>query len=178
MNESSRYRTAGAVYLVVGLAVMTITVMTPEMASAERRADLIHLAIGLPFFGLFALAIAYGDRAVAWLLRALRMAPEKAAHVGRWTREKLVMLLCLSALGRTFVFAASGLGWKPAIGWRPLALAMEVVPATPRMLINAVLMAIILIFLVRASWVPFVRRFRSPEQMVGQAPPCETPAPD
>ncbi len=158
MNDSSRYRIAGAIYFVLGSAVMAITVMTPELASPARRADLIHLAIGLPFFGLFALLIAYGDRAIAWLLRVVRVAPEKAARGGGWAREKLVMLLTLSALGRTFVFAANGLGWKPAVAWRPFAMAMEVVPATPRMLLNACLMAIILIALAWASWVPFLGR--------------------
>lgn len=160
MNDSSRYRTAGAIYFVLGVAIMAITVATPELASPERRADLIHLAIGLPFFALFALAIAYGDRALAWLLRGVRVAPEKAERAGRWTREKLVMLLTLSALGRTFVFAANGIGWKPGIDWQPFTLAMEVVPATPRMLINAFLMAIILVVLARASWMPFLRRLR------------------
>ncbi len=160
MSDASRYRTAGAIYFVLGVAVMAITVLTPELASPERRVDLIHLAVGLPFFALFALLIAYGDRALAWLLRLVRVAPEKAASAGRWTREKLVMLLTLSALGRTFVFAANGIGWKPSVAWRPFALAMDVVPATPRMLINALLMAIILIALARASWLPFLRRKR------------------
>lgn len=157
MNDS-RYRVAGVIYFVLGLTVMTITVATPELASPERRADLVALAVGLPFFGLFALLISYGDRVIAWLLRAARMAPEKAARAGLWAREKLVMLLTLSALGRTFVFTANGLGWKPAVGWRPFTMAMEVVPATPRMLINALLMAIILVALARASWVPFLQR--------------------
>lgn len=160
MGESSRYRTAGAIYFVLGSTVMAITVMTPELASPARRADLIHLAIGLPFFGLFALLIAYGDRAIAWLLRVVRVAPEKARRAGRWTREKVVMLLTLSALGRTFVFAANGFGWKPAVAWGHFDLAMESVPATPRMLINAFLMAIILVALARASWVPFLDRKR------------------
>ncbi len=161
MSSSDRYRATGLIYFVLGATIMAITVWTPELASPERRGDLIQLMIGIPFFALFALLIAYGDRAFAWLLRALRVAPEKAASAGRWTREKLVMLLSLSALGRTFVFAANGLGWKPGIDWRPFSFAMEVVPATPRMLINAVLMAIILVFLVRASWVPFVQRLRN-----------------
>ncbi len=163
MNNGSRYRTAGAIYFVLGLAIMAITVATPELASPERRADLIHLLVGLPFFALFALAIAYGDRAVAWMLRLVRVAPEKAASAGLWAREKLVMLLTLSALGRTFVFAANGLGWKPGITWRPFAAAIESVPATPRMLINALLMAIILVVLARASWVPFLRRLKGRE---------------
>ena len=158
MQYTSRYWIAGAIYFVLGAAIMVITVATPELASPERRGDLIQLAIGIPFFALFALVIAYGDRAFAWLLRLGRMAPKKAARGGRWAREKLVMLLTLSAIGRTFVFAANGFGWKPGIDWRPFTFAMEVVPATPRMLINAFLMLIILVALARASWVPFLRR--------------------
>ena len=158
MTDSSRYRIAGLIYFALGAAIMAITVLTPGLASPERRTDLIHLAAALPFFALFALAIAYGDRAVAWLLRLARMAPEGALRAGSWTREKLVMLLTLSALGRTLVFASGGLGWKPGIEWRPLALSMESVPAAPRMLINAMLMAIIVVVLARASWVPFIKR--------------------
>ena len=160
MSETPSYRTTGVIYFVLGALIMTITVLTPGLASPERRADLIHLAIGLPFFALFALAIAYGDRAFAWLLRLARMPPERAARAGRWTREKLVMLLTLSALGRTFVFAANGLGWKPGIDWRQFALSMEAVPPMPRMLVNAALMTVIVVVLARAAWLPFLRRLR------------------
>lgn len=158
MEEPNRYRSAGAIYFVLGTVIMAITVLTPGLASPERRTDLIHLAIGLPFFALFALLIAYGDRAVAWLLRLVRVRADKAGRIGFHVREKLVMLLSLSALGRTFVFAANGLGWKPSLAWRPFALSMEAVPPMPRMLINAVLMVVIVVVLVRASWVPFLRR--------------------
>ncbi len=51
-KDSSRYRAAGAIYFVLGAAIMAITVLTPGLASPERRTDLIHLAIGLPFFAL------------------------------------------------------------------------------------------------------------------------------
>ena len=136
MTDSSRYHTAGAIYFVLGSVIMAITVLTPGLASPERRTDLIHLAIGLPFFALFALAIAYGDRALSWLLHLLRAAPERAERAGRWMREKLVMLLTLSALGRTFVFAANGLGWKPLLSWRPFDFSLESIPPMPRMLPN------------------------------------------
>ena len=70
-------------------------------------------------------------------------------------QEKLTMLLSISALGRTLVFLANAAGWRPR--WRP-ALSFE--PAEPdlRMLINALLMAVIFVFLVRASWIPWWRR--------------------
>ncbi len=158
MSARPSYPAAATIYFVLGALIMAITVLTPGLASPERRADLIHLAIGLPFFALFALAVAYGDRAFAWLLRGARMAPEKAARAGRWTREKLVMLLTLSALGRTFVFTANGLGWKPGVDWRPFAVSMEAIPPMPRMLVNAALMAVIVVVLARVSWVPFLRR--------------------
>ena len=160
MSETSRYRRAAAIYFVLGVTIMAITALTPGLASPARRADLIHMAIGLPFFALFALAIAYGDRAVAWLLRVARMAPDKAARAGCWAREKLVMLLTLSALGRTFIFAAGGLGWKPGVDWRPFALSMEAVPPMPRMLINAALMTVIFVVLARVAWLPFLCRLR------------------
>ncbi len=167
MADPNRYRAAGAIYFVLGVLIMGITVLTPGLASPERRADLIHLAIGLPFFALFALAIAYGDRAVAWLLRLFRIAADSAVRLGLQVREKLVMLLTLSALGRTLVFAASGLGWKPSLSWRPFAFALEAIGPMPRMLLNAVLMAIIVVVLARAAWVPFLRRRGARTQMDG-----------
>ena len=154
----SRYVVAGAVYFVLGCAIMAITVLTPGMASEQRRADLAHLLIGLPFFALFAVMIAYGDRLVAAALGAVRTDGDRASRIGSWVREKLTMLLTLSALGRTFVFAANGLGWKPGLDWPSLAISMEAAPPMPRMLVNALLMSVILVLLIRAAWVPFVRR--------------------
>ena len=145
MDDPSRYRRAGAIYFVLGLVIMAITALTPGLASPERRADVAHLLVGLPIFGLFALLIAYGDRIL-----------------GSWLREKITMLLTLSALGRVFVFAANGVGWKPGFSWRPVAVAFQSVEPTPRMLINAVLMAVIVVVLFRASWLPFLRRIRKP----------------
>ncbi|MCP3961067.1 MAG: hypothetical protein GY719_24745 [bacterium] len=143
MDESSRYRRAGAIYFVLGVVIMAITVLSPGLASPERRGDVVHLLVGLPFFGLFALVIAYGDRVL-----------------GSWLRQKITMLLTLSALGRVFIFAANGIGWQPGISWRPVAVAFQSVEPTPRMLVNAVLMAVIVVVLFRASWLPFLRRFR------------------
>ncbi|MEM7353371.1 MAG: hypothetical protein AAF657_21425, partial [Acidobacteriota bacterium] len=120
-----------------------ITVLTPELASPERRADVVHLLVGLPFFAVFALLIAYGDRLL-----------------GTWLREKLTMLLTFSALGRMFVFTANGLGWKPGINWLPIAVNFQSTEPTPRMLINALLMGVIVVLLVRAAWVPFFRRLK------------------
>lgn len=142
--ERARYRQAGAAYFGLGVLIMGITVLTPELASPQRRADVIHLLVGLPFFAAFALLIAYGDRVL-----------------GAWLREKITMLLTLSALGRVFVFTANGFGWKPGISWRPIAVAFQSVEPTPRMLINAVLMAIIVALLVRAAWLPFIRRLKA-----------------
>ena len=159
--EPNRYRAAGAIYFALGALIMAITVLAPGLASPERRADLVHLLVGLPFFALFALLIAYGDRAVARLLRLFRVGVDKAERIGLHVREKLVMLLAFSGVGRTFVFAANGLGWKPGVSWRPFTFSLEPVAPTPRMWINAVLMAIIVAVLVRAAWVPFLRRRRA-----------------
>ncbi len=164
-TPSDLYRLTGAVYFVLGSTVMAITVMTPGLASPERRTDLVHLLIGLPFFALFALMIAYGDRPVAALLRSLGRDSEAANRAGLWVREKLTMLLTLSALGRAFIFSANGIGWKPGISWFPFAFSIEPVPAMPRMLINALLMLIIISFLVRAAWIPCIKRWRGNSSM-------------
>lgn len=153
-SRETLYLQAGWVYLGLGSAILLVTAASPGLLAAERRADLIHLLVGLPFFVLFALMIGRGDRLFSWPLRPFA-GPEKARSVGRWCQEKLTMLLSVSALGRTLVFFANAAGWRPR--WRP-ALRFE--PAEPdlRMLINALLMAVIFVFLVRASWIPWWRR--------------------
>lgn len=139
----SRYRTAGAVYFLLGSAVMAITVLTPGLASPERRSDLVQLLVGVPFFALFAALIAWGDRLV-----------------GSWAREKLTMLLTLTGLGRVFVFTANGLGHKPRLDFETWSLSLESIDPMPRMLLNALLMSTIVAFLVRAAWIPFFERHR------------------
>ena len=145
-----RYRMAGAVYLALAGVIVALTVASPELASPERRADVIHLLFGLPFIALFGLLIAYGDRIFAALVR-WQVGAERAAAVGCWLQEKLTMLLTLSALGRTFFYLANGLGHQPRL--RP-EIALVAVDPNPKMLINAVLMAVIVIFLVRAVLSP------------------------
>ena len=139
--SQARYRRAGLIYLVLGTVILAVTVATPELASPERRADLIHLLVGLPFFALFAAAIAWGDRVL-----------------GRWLREKLVMLLTLSAIGRTLVFVSNALGYQPRFRG---GFQVEDIDPSPRMWINAVLMAIIVVQLARASWIPWWKARKS-----------------
>lgn len=131
----ARYRRAALIYCVLGVVILAVTVATPGLASPERRADLVHLLVGLPFFALFAAAIAWGDRLL-----------------GRWLHEKLVMLLTLSAIGRTVVFVGNALGYQPRLRG---GFQVESIDPFPRMWINAVLMAIIVVQLARASWIPW-----------------------
>ncbi len=156
-----RYLQAGAVYFVIGCSIMAITALTPGLASPERQEDLGHLLIGLPFFALFAILIAFGDRLVASLFRLLGTGAEKAGHRGRWLQEKLTMLFTFSALVRTFLFGANGIGWKPGFSLRPFDFTMEAVPPMTRMLFNALLMLVILFFFFRAAWLPFFRRLQA-----------------
>lgn len=151
------YRRAALAYAVLGSAVVLLTVLTPELARPERRADLVHLAVGLPIFFLFAGLIAWGDRAFAALARPFVEAP-RAIAIGGWLREKLVMVLCLTAAGRTFVLFCNGIGLRPRLGSPPQLLRFESVEAEPRLVLAAVLMASILVPMVRASWIPFLRR--------------------
>lgn len=145
-------------YGVMGAVILLLTVATPEMVRPERRADIAHLVVGLPFFALFALAIALGDRWVARILIAGGRAPDRALRVGRWFREKLVILISLSALARTFVFAANGMGFRPRFQGSLLNVAFESSAPEPRLLFAALLMATIFAFLVRAAWLPFFGR--------------------
>ncbi len=153
-ESRARYRRAGAVYFLLALAIVGLTAAHPALASPERRADLVHLLVGLPFIALFALLVAFGDRIVAAPLRWLGAAPERAGRAGRWGQEKLTMILTLSALGRALFYLASGVGRRPRL--RP-SLGIETVAASSEMLLGAVLMAVIVVFLARASWVPFLR---------------------
>ena len=156
-EQEAAYRRAGIVYCILGLVILGLTVASPQLASPERRTDLIHLAVGAPFFFLFAWLIASGHRLFGWLARPFTRSREGAAGVGRWWREKLVMLLTLSALGRTCVFVLNGFGFRPRLrdGFQ-----LESVAANPKMFVNAVLMAIILGLLARASWGSFLKRRR------------------
>lgn len=160
-GQQQRYRLAGWVYGLLGSAILALTVATPALASPERRSDIIHLLVGLPFFVLFALAIAQGHRAFAALARLLRVTPPRANAIGWWLREKLVMLLSVSAVARTLVFVGNGLGHRPRVLRDPVRMVLESVEPTPRMLVNALLMAIICACLVRASWLPFLERWRA-----------------
>ena len=157
-TAQARYRLAGFVYLVVAMAVIGLTVTNPALASEERRADVAHLLVGLPFIGVFAALIAWGDRVFAVPARWVVGSVGRAASIGRWIREKVVLLLTLSALGRTAVFAANGFGVQPRLN---VGVALEAIPPNPKMLINAVLMAILVVLLARASWVPFLKRWPS-----------------
>lgn len=153
-ESRARYRWTGAVYLALALVIVGLTVATPELAAPERRQDIIHLLVGLPLIVLAAALIAWGDRMVAAPLGWLGASPDKAGRVGRGVQTVLTMLFTLSALGRTLFYLFNGFGLRPRLG----PLALESVPAEPKMLINALLMATILWFLARASWVPFLRR--------------------
>ncbi len=152
-----RYRRAGIVYFVLAMVIVILTVANPELASPERRADIAHLLVGLPFIAAFAYLVARGDAVLAAVSRLFGASAEKAARIGAWLHEKLVMVLTLSALGRTLFYIGNGIGHRPRL--RPW-FEIEAAPANPKMLINAVLMTVILVLLARASWVPFVQRLR------------------
>lgn len=154
------YRRAGLAYGVLGAVILVVTVASPGLAQPERRADIAHLLAGLPFFALFALAIAYGNRAFAALARGLGASTGRADRVGDWMREKLVMLLTLSGLGRTAVFLGNAVGHRPRLRSGPWRFELDTVEADPRMWINALLMATICGFLVRSAWLPAWRRWR------------------
>lgn len=146
------------VYIGVGMLVVLITLLTPGLVSPGRYSEVAQLIFALPFFLLFGALIARGDRIVAAVARRFRVAPERSERIGQWVQEKLTMLLTLSALGRTFVFASNAVGWQPEIHARPLALHLHPIDPLPLMLINAVLMAIIVAMLARAAWLPFMKR--------------------
>lgn len=148
LARARRYRQAGAVYVVLGLSVVAVTVWSPEMLAPERRQDFVHLLIGLPFFFVFGLAIAYGDRIVAAPLRWMGVSAPRVTRLGRGCQRVLTILLSLSAGVRTVIFAANAVGVRPRL--HPLRL--ETLDAAPRMALAALLMIVIAAFLVRAWW--------------------------
>ena len=150
-----RYLQAGWGYILLGFTVMAVSVGTPGFLAGERRGDLMHLLVALPFFFLFGAFIARGDRPIAAVARLLRAAPERAAHLGRWWREKIVMLLALTSAGRILVFPLNGAGLRPRLEG---GLRLEEMPARPRYFLAALLMVFIVTLLARASWVPALKR--------------------
>lgn len=152
------YLQAGLVYAVLGLVILMLVAASPDLVLPERRGDLTLLVVGMPFFLVFALVIARGDRPIALFLRRRGSEPARAARIGAWFREKLVILISLSALGRAYVFAANGLGLRPRLALHPVRLAIESHAPEPRMMLAALLMATIFAFLVRAAWLPFLGR--------------------
>ncbi|MEM7479631.1 MAG: hypothetical protein AAF481_00535 [Acidobacteriota bacterium] len=154
----SRYLLAGAAYAIIGSSVMALTAFSPGLAAPERRADLMHLLVALPFFLLFAAAIVWGHRAVAALVRLFGAAAERAERIGFHVREKLVMVLAVTSLGRIFVFISNGLGYRPR--WLDGSLRLAETEPAGRMLLAAALMALLVAALVWAAWVPFLARRR------------------
>ena len=131
------YRRAGAIYFFCGLAIFGVTVLSPGLAGPERRADLMHLLVGLPFFAVFAALIAWGDRLL-----------------GRSGQQILTLLLTLSALGRTAVFFGNFVGQRPRLTPTP---HFEAVEPQALMGVNAALMAVIVVALVRVAWIPLLK---------------------
>ncbi len=147
-----RYQEAGWTYFLLGSLILGLTVIDPALAAPERRTDIVHLLVGLPFFALFAYLIGRGERPVSGLLRIVGTAPGKARRIGRVARRILAIVLSISATGRAGVFLANALGHRPRVGFSPPAFELTSTVATPKMFINAGLMAIILALLVRAWW--------------------------
>lgn len=145
-----RYRQAALGYLVLGSLVVLVTLATPEMLGAARRADLAHLLVGIPIFALFAALVAWGDRPVAGLVRLFDPSRERAAAWGRQAREKLVMLLTVTSLVRAVVLTANAAGVRPRL--TAGGLALEPVAAPPRLWLACALMALVVWLLGRASW--------------------------
>ena len=154
-DGESRYRLAGAAYILLGFTVMAVTVWSPGFLSGERRADLVHLLVALPFFFLFGALIAWGDRPIAAISRLFGSKPERAAQIGRWWREKIVMLLTLTSAGRILIFALNGAGLRPRMSG---GLRLEEMAARPRYFLAAALMVVIVTLLARASWLPALAR--------------------
>lgn len=156
-DRDRRYRHAGMLYAILGTLVILVTMASPEIVRPELRQELVHAWVGEIFILLFAVLIARGNDAVAFALRLVRMAPEAARRWGRRCQTGLTLLLTFSALGRLTVFLGNGLGHRPRILRQPLRLALESVPAEPRMLLCGLLMAGVVFVLVRAAWWPLLQ---------------------
>ena len=154
-ESARRYRLAGLIYFGLAMVIVVLTVADPALAAPERRSDIIQLIVGIPFIAAFAYLVANGGRVIAAPARWLGAAPERAARIGNWLHEKLVMVLTFTSIGRFLFYLANGLGHRPRL--RP-EFGIEAVPASPKMMFAAVLMAVIVVALARASWVPFLGR--------------------
>lgn len=121
MNDSGRrYRTAGWVYGALGVGVVLIVSLDPQLAVAERRSDVVRLFVALGFVLLFAAWIAQGYRIVG-------------AGVHRW----FVRILAAAQLVRASVFTANAIGYRPRLRG---GFALEAVDPRPKFWLAALLM--------------------------------------
>jgi|GEM_PF-5497915 hypothetical protein len=151
-DRSSRYRLAGGLYLVLGLAVVAVTIWTPELLAPERRADFAHLLVGLALIVVFALLVGFGDRIFSAPLWLFGVTPFKAEAVGRGGQTVLTMVLTLTALGRAVVFGCNAAGLRPRLS----PLRLEPTEPTPRLWLAVALMLGIVYVLAHASWLPWL----------------------
>ena len=164
MDERSfRYRMAEVGYVVLGIVVILVTVLSAAMLSPERSGEIYGLLFGLPFVLLFGLFIGRGHRFMAAILRGVGQTPERAIMIGEWIQEKGVMILTLTNAARMFTYAANGAGHRPRLSWSPFALAFEPTEPRIRMWVCAALMALVVLLLAYASWMPFVARLAGRE---------------
>jgi len=147
-ERARRFWQAGLIYGALGLAIMALALGDPQMLRPERRADLARLLIGLPIFALLAVSVAYGDRALALILRGFGTGGQRARRIGEAIQRWLVRLLTLSASVRFLIFLTHALGFRLTLGgFESIPMSSAVSKWLP-----AAMMSAIVLMLVRAGW--------------------------
>jgi hypothetical protein len=147
-ERARRFWHAGLIYGALGLAIMALVLGDPQMLHPERRADLARLLVGLPILALLAVSVAYGDRALALILRVFGTGGQRARRIGEASQSWLVRVLTLTALVRFLIFLTHALGFRLTLS------GVESIPSgsAASKWLPAAMMSAILLMLFRAGW--------------------------
>ena len=165
-TRSRRFLLAGIAYVLAAVLTVPITLLVPGMLSPQRAQDVRFLWIAVPLVILIGAAIAWGDRAIRWMLGFARVPEPWPGRLGKAIQHGLALVLSLTGLGRTVLFLSDGIGQRIEVHslittFEP-GLEVHLHPGRPQPLffLNALLTGTYTALLIRAAWLPLL--FRQP----------------
>lgn len=159
-----RYLQAGLAYAAAAVLTIPITLLVPGLLSPQRAEDVRFLLYAVPVVVLIGALIAWGDRAIGWLLGILRLPEAWRGKLGRTVQHGLALALSLTGLGRTVLFLSDGIGQRIEVHslittFEP-GFEVHLHPGRPQpvFFLNALLTGTYTALLVRAAWLPLLLR--------------------
>ena len=139
-HHSQKAKRAAWLYAIGGTLIVIGTLLHPELATEERRSDLIYLLMAIPAVYIFAFIIAKGHQLFKNLFSAFtqRSEEENAASGLRWHVVLLWILIFTNSV-RCFIYITNALGMR----FRLKPLGFEAVPPTPSFWVEAMIMFVI-----------------------------------